>query len=164
MKRNELAAQQCLIARSVAVVGDRWTLMILRDCFRQVTRFDEFQSRLGISRTIIAHRLHGLVSEGVLEKRKYCDRPPRYEYVLTDKGKALYPVIIGLFHWGETFCPGPDGPPFTLRHSGCGHHFTPRQVCAECGEQVGPGDLVRAYPVNADDPVALATAATGRGR
>ncbi len=141
MKWNELAAQPCSIARSVAVVGDRWTLMLLRDCFLGVRRFEAFEQRLGISRSIIADRLKRLTDEGVLRKEAYQDRPVRHEYRLTDKGLDLHPVIMAIVHWGDLHYAGKDGPPLIHRHRACGCDFTPVQDCSECGETVTARDV-----------------------
>ena len=99
MKWSELPEASCPIARSLSVVGDRWTLLILRDCFMGKTRFDAFQKSLGLTRHVLAERLARLVEAGVLEKHGYA--PRRYDYRLTARGKALAPVMHGLFDWGE---------------------------------------------------------------
>ena len=138
MKWDELADQQCSVARSVAVIGDRWTLMVLRDCFLGVRRFEAFQARLGISRSIVTERLNLLVAEGVLGRRPYQDRPVRHEYRLTDKGLALHPVIMAMVHWGDAHLAGEAGPPVLHRHLSCGCQFDPVMVCSECREEVTP--------------------------
>jgi DNA-binding HxlR family transcriptional regulator len=141
MKWEDLAAEPCSVARTVAVIGDRWTLLILRDCFLGVRRFEAFQERLGISRTIIAERLKLLVDEGVLARVAYQDRPVRHEYRLTDKGLALHPVIMAIVHWGDRHYAGEAGAPLLHRHKACGHDFHPVMTCSECGEAVGPRDV-----------------------
>jgi DNA-binding HxlR family transcriptional regulator len=141
MKWNELAEETCSVARSVAVIGDRWTLMILRDCFLGVRRFEDFERRLRISRGVIAERLKHLVDEGVLRKEAYQDRPVRHEYRLTDKGLALHPVIMAIVHWGDVHYAGEAGPPLLHRHKGCGCDFAPVTICSECGEPVGARDV-----------------------
>lgn len=141
MKWEDLASEPCSVARTVAVIGDRWTLLILRDCFLGVRRFEAFQERLGISRTIIAERLKLLVDEGVLIKVAYQDRPVRHEYRLTEKGLALHPVIMAVVHWGDRFYGGEAGAPLLHRHKACGHDFHPVMTCSECGEAVGPRDV-----------------------
>ena len=147
MKWSQLAAQPCSIARSVAVIGDRWTLMLLRDCFLGVRRFEDFERRLGISRSIIAERLKTLTDEGVLRREAYQDRPIRHEYRLTDKGLALHPVIMDIVHWGDVHYAGADGPPLIHRHKACGCDFTPVQTCSECGGTVIAREVeVRASP------------------
>jgi DNA-binding HxlR family transcriptional regulator len=136
MKWNELSQEPCSVARSVAVIGDRWTLMLLRDCFLGVRRFEDFERRLGISRSIVAERLTRLVGEGVLRREAYQDRPVRHEYRLTDKGLALHPVIMAIVHWGDEFYAGEAGPPLIHRHKACGCDFAPVTTCSECGEAV----------------------------
>lgn len=147
MKWEDLADQPCSIARSVAVIGDRWTLMILRDAFLGVRRFEAFQSRLGISRTIIAERLKLLVDEGVLAKTPYQDRPVRHEYRLTQKGLDLHPVVMAIVHWGDRHYAGAAGAPLLHRHKTCGCDFAPVMTCSECHAPVGARDVeTRAGP------------------
>lgn len=136
MKWEDLAQEPCSVARSVAVIGDRWTLMILRDCFLGVRRFEAFQERLGISRTIIADRLKHLTQEEVLRRTPYQDHPTRHEYRLTDKGLDLHPVVMAIVHWGDRHYAGEAGPPLLHRHKACGCDFHPVQTCSECGEPV----------------------------
>ena len=141
MKWSELADQSCSVARSVAVIGDRWTLMLLRDCFLGVRRFEEFERRLGISRSVIADRLKHLVDEGVLRREAYRDNPPRHEYRLTDKGLALHPVIMAIVHWGDVHYAGAEGPPLIHRHKACGCDFAPVLTCSACGDPVSARDV-----------------------
>ena len=138
MKWKDLGSERCSIARTTAVIGDRWTLMILRDCFLRVRRFEDFQSRLGISRTVVADRLRQLVEEGVLARVAYQDGPRRYEYRLTDKGRDLYPVLMALVRWGDVHYAGDAGPPLVHRHKACGCDFHAVQVCSECHEPLDP--------------------------
>ncbi|WP_340647477.1 helix-turn-helix domain-containing protein [Phenylobacterium sp.] len=147
MKWEDLADQPCSIARSVAVIGDRWTLMILRDAFLGVRRFEAFQTRLGISRTIITARLKLLVDEGVLAKIPYQDRPVRHEYRLTQKGLDLYPVVMSIVHWGDRHYAGDAGAPLLHRHKTCGCDFAPVMTCSECHAPVGAREVeTRAGP------------------
>jgi DNA-binding HxlR family transcriptional regulator len=141
MKWSELADQPCSVARSVAVIGDRWTLMILRDLFLGVRRFEDFERRLGISRSVIAERLKLLVDEGVLRRDAYQERPLRHEYRLTEKGLALHPVIMAIVHWGDDWYAGEAGPPLLHRHRACGCDFTPVMTCSECNEPIGARDV-----------------------
>jgi DNA-binding HxlR family transcriptional regulator len=141
MKWSELAEERCSVARSVAVLGDRWTLMLLRDCFLGIRRFEDFERRLQISRSIVADRLKRLVAEGVLRKERYQDRPVREEYRLTDKGLALHPVIMAIVHWGDAFYAGAEGPPLLHRHKACGCDFAPVMTCSACGEPVAARDV-----------------------
>ena len=136
MKWDDLSEQPCSISRSLAVIGDRWTLMILRDCFLGVRRFEAFQARLGISRSIVTDRLRQLVEEGVLRRAPYQTHPPRHEYRLTAKGLDLHPVILAIGRFGDEHYAGPDGPPVIRRHKGCGCDFQPVQTCSACGEAV----------------------------
>jgi DNA-binding HxlR family transcriptional regulator len=118
------------------VVGDRWSLLILRDAFLRVRRFDDFQRRLGIARPILSQRLEALVEAGVLAKVAYQDRPLRHEYRLTPKGLDLHPVILALVHWGDTHLAGGAGRPLLHRHTACGHIFDPVLACSECGQAI----------------------------
>jgi DNA-binding HxlR family transcriptional regulator len=141
MKWDDLAAQPCSVSRSLAVIGDRWTLMILRDCFLGVRRFEVFQARLGISRSLVTDRLRGLVAEGVLRRAAYQANPPRHEYRLTAKGMDLHPVIMAVAHFGDTHYAGPEGPPLLRRHTGCGCDFHPVLTCSACRETVTARDV-----------------------
>jgi DNA-binding HxlR family transcriptional regulator len=134
MKWEELAEQPCSVARTLAVIGDRWTMMILRDCFLGIRRFEAFQTRLGISRSIVADRLRLLAAEGVLRREAYQAHPARFEYRLTDKGLDLYPIIMAIVRFGDTHYAGPEGPPVRHRHKSCDHVFTATMTCSECGE------------------------------
>jgi DNA-binding HxlR family transcriptional regulator len=132
MRWNELALERCSVARTVSVIGDRWTLLVLRDCFLGVRRFDAFQERLGITRPVLADRLRRLAEAGVLRKTAYQERPTRYEYRLTAKGLDLHPVIMAIVHWGDVHMAGEAGRPVLHRHRGCGHLFDPVMVCSAC--------------------------------
>jgi DNA-binding HxlR family transcriptional regulator len=131
----------CSIARSLDVIGEGWTILVLRDVFRGIRRFDELQRDLGIATNVLTARLKRLVDEGLLERRRYEQRPPRYEYHLTAKGRDLYPVLIGLVNWGDKYLAGASGPPRVMVHEACGKATSPVLVCSECGETVGPGAL-----------------------
>jgi len=138
MQWNELDQQACSVARTLSVIGDRWTLLILRDCFLRVRRFEDFQRRLGIGRPILTDRLQKLVDGFVLTKVAYQERPTRYEYRLTHKGLDLYPVIMAMVHWGDVHMAGKKGRPLLHTHASCGHEFDPVQVCSMCGEALDP--------------------------
>jgi DNA-binding HxlR family transcriptional regulator len=138
MRWDQLDEQPCSLARTVSVIGDRWTLLILRDCFLRVRRFDDFQARLGIGRPILADRLAKLVEHGVLEKVKYQEGPTRYEYRLTRRGLDLHPVILTIVHWGDMHMSDETGRPLLHRHTACGEVFDPVVVCSACGEPVTP--------------------------
>lgn len=134
MKWDELADQPCSLARTLAIVGDRWTMMILREAFVGVRRFEQFQDRLGLSKALLSERLKGLVDDGVLERRPYQDRPERFEYRLTPKGLDLYPVLMAMVAWGNKYEAGDKGPPLLHHHKTCGHDFAAVMTCSECGE------------------------------
>ncbi|MCC7133157.1 MAG: helix-turn-helix transcriptional regulator [Gemmatimonadales bacterium] len=136
MKWTELHRQPCSVARALSVVGDRWTLLVLRDFFLGVRRFDHFQERLGVTRHVLANRLRRLVEAGVLERVAYQSRPRRYEYRLTAKGRDLYPVIVGLTSWGDRWMADRRGRPLELVHTACGARATPVLTCPECREPV----------------------------
>lgn len=132
--------EHCSVAATLSIVGDPWTLLILRDAFYGVTRFDDWQSRLGVARNVLAARLKTLVEHGVLETRLYSDHPPRNDYVLTQKGRDLQPVLLMLKAWGDRHVYGVDAVPLEITHS-CGATLTPKLVCEACGGAVGIRDL-----------------------
>jgi DNA-binding HxlR family transcriptional regulator len=128
--------QVCSIARALEVVGERWTLLVIRDAMRGRRRFDDFQHSLGISRPVLTDRLNRLVDEGVLERRRYQERPERFEYRLTEKGRGLWKVIAHLLMWGDEHYPAPGGPPRVLLHRDCGGRIDDRLRCERCGRDV----------------------------
>ncbi|HEV3123287.1 MAG TPA: helix-turn-helix domain-containing protein [Candidatus Dormibacteraeota bacterium] len=137
MRRTSFAGMQCSVARTLEIVGEWWTILILRDAFCGVRRFDDFQRRSGIARNILTDRLQTLVDSGILERRRYQERPERFEYRLTEKGKDLYPVVIGLLRWGDRWATeGEPGPPVVLTHIPCEHDVTPELACSACHEPV----------------------------
>jgi len=142
MKWSQLADQPCSVARSVAVIGDRWTLMILRECFLRVRRFEEFQDKLGITRHLLAARLKKLVQFGVLRRAPYQESPKRHEYILTQKGLDLYPVIMAIVHWGDVHMVDERGRPVLHQHKTCGKFFDPVMVCSECAEPLRAKEVV----------------------
>jgi DNA-binding HxlR family transcriptional regulator len=123
----------CSVAQCLDVVGEWWSLLIIRDAFLGVSRFDDFQARLGISRNILTQRLIHLVDEGVLKRVPYQAHPPRFEYRLTDKGRDLWPVITAMRQWGDRWV-APSGPPLKIRHTTCGHVVKAVPTCSHCGE------------------------------
>lgn len=143
MKHDALSEVYCSVARTWSVVGERWTLLILREAFRGTRRFDAFQSRLSIGRTLLSDRLALLVDEGIFERVQYQERPPRHEYRLTQKGVDLYPVVLALMRWGDRY--KVDEPPVRLIHKACGEATAPHMVCSHCAEPVGYGDLRAEY-------------------
>lgn len=148
MKRTSFAHWPCSIARTVDLIGDGWTPMVLREAFYGTTRFDDFERVLGIGRNVLSQRLGRLVDEGLLEREAYQQNPPRYDYVLTAKGRDLFPVLAAMMAWGDRWLAPSDGPPAVLRHEACGHDTRAEVVCAECreplwlsevGVHLGPG-------------------------
>jgi DNA-binding HxlR family transcriptional regulator len=146
---NTYANQNCSIAAALELVGERWTLLILRDAFLGTRRFDDFQRNLGIARNVLQARLERLVEQGVLRRERYQERPERFEYRLTRKGVDLWPVLVALMKWGDRYA-APGGPPVVLRHAGCGGELDDRRICGACGAHVdahqsepelGPGAL-----------------------
>jgi len=137
----EVAKLDCSIARTLAVVGDRWTLLVLRDAFLGTRRFERFQSSLGLSRHRLADRLAKLVKHGVLRRERYQDRPLRFEYRLTEKGLDLYGVVVSIAGWGDRHLAGRHGPSVERVHRGCGHVATLRLCCEHCGEPVTARDM-----------------------
>ena len=144
MERKSFSEMHCSVAQCLEIVGEWWSLLIIRDVFLGVTRFDEMQERLGISRNVLNRRLVRLVSAGVLVKVPYSERPPRFDYRLTDKGRDVWPVITAMRQWGDRHA-APDGPPAQLIHEACGQVAQAAVTCSVCGEPMGPRD-VRAVP------------------
>ena len=144
MRRTSLRDRNCSIAQCLEVTGDWWTLLIVRDVFLGVHRFDALQADLGLSRNVLARRLDALVADGVLERRPYSDAPPRAEYVLTEKGRDLWPVLDAMRRWGDRWV-APAGPPVEVIHVGCGERTNVVPTCAACGEALTAAD-VRAVP------------------
>lgn len=136
MKWDDASQQQCSIARASAVLGDRWTLLILSDAFLGIQRFDSFQQRLDISRTTLTNRLKLLEDHDVITRKQYQSNPVRYEYKLTSKGHDLYPVISTLLNWGDRYYSDADQPPIIRMHKPCGHDIQPILSCPECHEEV----------------------------
>jgi DNA-binding HxlR family transcriptional regulator len=134
MKRSSFEDFRCSVARTLDVIGEWWTPLILRDLFRGIRRFEELQSSLGIARNILADRLRTLEGAGIVERRLYQERPERFEYRLSEKGKDLWPVITALMAWGDRWAPLPEGPPVVLTHTACGHEIVPQMACPACGE------------------------------
>ena len=128
----------CSVARTLDVLGDTWSVLVLRDVFLGAHRFDQIQHHLGIARNVLAARLKRLVEHGVIEKRQYQAHPPRFEYHLTRKGLDLQPVLVGLMQWGDQYVADAAGGPVVLEHRACGHPVRLVTVCEACGERVGP--------------------------
>lgn len=140
MKRTSFAKWPCSIARTVDLLGDAWTPLVLREAFYGIGRFDDFQQSLGIARNTLTDRLRTLVDEGLLDKRLYQSEPRRYEYVLTEKGQDFFGVLAALSRWGDRWLAGEEGAPVTFHHESCGHDTHAEVVCAGCGEPLRSED------------------------
>ncbi len=141
----------CSIARTLDIIGDRWTLLILRNVFRGVRRFTPIQEDLGIARNLLSERLTRLVDAGVLEKVPYQDRPVRHEYRLTPKGVDLSPALVALMRWGDEWYSA-DGPPTVLVHVECGTPLEQLLSCPTCNEDVTPYQISSRRSASTDHP------------
>jgi DNA-binding HxlR family transcriptional regulator len=140
----------CSIANALDVIGDRWTILILRDTFRGICRFDHFHRDLGVARNLLSDRLAKLVEHGVLAKTLYEERPPRFEYRLTDKGRDLSPALVALMRWGDRYESGPSGPPIELVHATCGQPLDQVFVCWQCDTTANPNEIRSRRPPGRD--------------
>lgn len=151
MRRDLLARQTCSVARSAAVVGDPWALLIIREAFLGHRRFADFVEFTGAQPSVVSDRLKRLVESGVLERIEYQQHPSRHEYRLTDMGRDLQPVLVALTLWGDAHLDGGDGPPLRYTHAACGHDADPTLVCGHCAEPLD-GRSLRAHPGPGADP------------
>ena len=134
--------QICSISRTLEVVGERWTLLLLRDLHLGLSRFGELQDSLGVARNVLTERLNRLVEDGLVERVQYQERPVRHEYHLTAKGLDLLPVLLTLMRWGDRHRAGAAGAPRVVRHAGCGGHIELRLGCTSCGHTMdGPAEV-----------------------
>jgi DNA-binding HxlR family transcriptional regulator len=137
VKWHDLGEMNCPIARSLSILGDRWTLLIIRNAFMRTRRFDDFQKQLGITRHLLSERLNRLVEHQILKKELYQTAPSRYEYKLTDKGLALYPVIMALTIWGNNWLNEEKKyPVLTYIHKDCGHRIYSAMSCCHCNSEL----------------------------
>ncbi len=143
--REWLPNELCSVAGALEIMGERWTIMVLREAFLGTRRFDDFQRNTGCARNILSDRLQKLVGAGILERRRYQDRPPRFEYRLTQKGVDLWPAIVALMQWGDRYVAGARGAAVVLEHKDCNHESSPYLVCDHCGEPVH-ARVMRAHP------------------
>ncbi|TML25397.1 MAG: helix-turn-helix transcriptional regulator [Actinobacteria bacterium] len=133
--------QNCSAARALEIVGERWSLLIIRDAlFAGITRFADFQRRLSVAPNVLATRLDSFVEHGLMERRQYSQHPEHYEYVLTDQGRDLQPVILALSRWGDRWV-APEGPPVLYVHSACDSRVEQLIHCSTCGEVSDPADI-----------------------
>ena len=153
--------QTCSVARSLEILGERWTLLVIRDVFYGMRRFDAIQQDLGVARNVLATRLARLVEEGILEKRAYQERPTRYEYFLTEKGIDLWPVMVAMMHWGDRWLAA-DGPPVVIHHKECGGEVDDRGFCERCGERLTARDAYAERGPGLDAAAARRAAITSR--
>ena len=131
---------RCSIQASLDVLGDRWTLLILREAFRGTRRFGEFQQHLDIAKPVLTERLKGLVEHGVFTRQLYCERPPRFEYRLTEMGMALSPALVALMRWGDRYL-ARGAAPTVLVHDACGHPLDQQFVCWQCDQTFTPHEI-----------------------
>ena len=141
MRWNDIDTVECSIARALSVVGERWTMMIVRDVFLGIRRFDALQQDLGLTSHRLSHRLGKLVRDGILARVLYEKRPRRYEYRLTPKGIDLFPLIVVLNSWGDRWMAGREGPPIELIHRKCRKVIRPQLDCPDCKEPIVPRDM-----------------------
>ena len=140
------------VARTLEIVGDRWTFLILREAFFGTRRFSEFRRRLGIARNVLVDRLNRLVAHGILEKRRYSQTHEREEYRLTEKGLDLHAINVAYMRWGDRWLAGGSGPPLLLFHDRCGGQVAQRLYCEECGADVGARDITYEPGPGAETP------------
>lgn len=141
MKWEEIGDQPCSVARTLSVLGDRWTMLILRNAFMGVRRFDDFQRSLGLTRHVLSERLKRLVEHEILVKVPYVQRQERFEYQLTDKGLDLYPIILAMVQWADKWMDLGMGKPLEFTHKSCGKKINPKVVCSECNDQIHVQDV-----------------------
>ncbi|GAA4960246.1 helix-turn-helix domain-containing protein [Yinghuangia aomiensis] len=158
---KDYLGQECAVARALELVGERWTLLVVRDVFYGVRRFSDFQAHLDIPRAVLTARLATLVDAGVLERRRYQESPPRDEYVLTDMGVSLWPAIYALAQWAIQYVPSAAGAVREFAHVPCDTVVDRTGLCPACGRVAPPGELemrpgpgIHAY--KRTDPVSLA--------
>jgi DNA-binding HxlR family transcriptional regulator len=141
MAIEAFAELNCSIARPLSFLGERWSVLVLRDLFLGRRRFDEIQESLGIATNVLSARLATLVEEGIAERRPYSEHPERFEYRLTRKGQDLQPLLLALLAWGDRHTAGPEGAPLETVHDECGHPFHMVATCSECGGEVHAGNI-----------------------
>jgi DNA-binding HxlR family transcriptional regulator len=141
----------CSIARTMDIIGDKWTPLVLRDIALGISRFDAIQRDLGVSRKVLTQRLQALVDHDVITRTPYQDNPPRHDYALSEKGNDLAMVLVAIQTFGDKWSFGQDGPPMQWRHLSCGEVSSPVACCDHCGEPVRPGDAIPLRGPSADD-------------
>ena len=141
MAIQAFADLNCSIARPLSFLGERWSILVLRDLFLGRRRFDEIQESLGVATNVLSQRLATLVDEGIVERRPYSEHPERFEYRLTEKGLDLQPVLLALLRWGDRYTTGAEGTPLETVHDDCGKPFHMVPTCSECGGVVEPANV-----------------------
>lgn len=141
MLQRDYPNQYCPVAGTLEIVGERWTLLIIRDVFMGIRRFEDIQRDLGVARNVLQVRLERLVEHGILVKRPYQERPLRCEYRLTEKGADLWPVLVALLHWGDRYALTGERP-IVLQHRGCGGELDDRRRCVACGADVSVTEAI----------------------
>ena len=141
MRRSSFADMNCTIAKSLEMIGEWWSMLIIRDAFLGVSRFEDFQQRLGVARNVLTTRLDKLVDEEILERRCYDEARGRHDYVLTRKGRALWPVLTTLRQWGDDWTVEKGEQPVVMHHKACNHDTTAKLHCAHCGQRLAGADI-----------------------
>jgi DNA-binding HxlR family transcriptional regulator len=162
--KREYPDQDCSAAYSLELIGERWTLLVIRDIFGGLRRFDQIQEDLGVARNVLASRLQRLVDEGILERRPYSTNPPRDEYFLTEKGIDLWPVLVTMMRWGDRHAEWPRGAPVLVVHRDCGGQMDDHFICERCGKRMGPRDATAAPGPGATERAAARTRLRGPER
>jgi DNA-binding HxlR family transcriptional regulator len=141
MQRTQFGDMACSIARTLDVIGEPWSPLILRDIYAGINRFEQIQQDLGISRKVLTERLKWLVESGVLERHAYSERPPRHEYRLTGKGTELCDLLLVMVRWGDRWLAGEAGPPVLYRHHACGQISHVELHCSVCDQPMHATDI-----------------------
>lgn len=152
MLHRDYPSLDCSVAKALEVIGERWSLLIVRAVMHGNRRFGEMQESLGIARNVLSARLQRLVDEEILERRAYQESPPRYEYFLTQKGLDLWPALIALLNWGDRYSPSPEGPRRLIVHKECGGTVSERGICESCGKVLTARDAKQVPGPGAKEP------------
>lgn len=152
MLHRDYPGLDCSVAKALEVIGERWSLLIVRGVMHGNRRFGEMQESLGIARNVLSARLQRLVDEEILERRAYQESPPRYEYFLTQKGLDLWPALIALLNWGDRYSPSPEGPRRLIVHKECGGTVSERGICESCGKVLTARDAKQVPGPGAKEP------------